>query len=1726
MKNSVPERRPVSHPQSFATLDPLEPRTLYSANPLPASELSTDFAAAVVVAGDAYEVNNSVATAFNLETAQGSLSELAGLATATDNDWYRVQAGAGRFEAELQLDAAEGDLNLQIFTAEGSLITGAYSVEDNSSVGIDVTEDTELLLFVYSRGDNYQGNGYNLTWNAVDPATGPVDPVDPEGPVDPVDPEGPVDPVDPEGPVDPVDPEGPVDPVDPEGPVDPVDPEGPVDPVDPEGPVDPVDPEGPVDPVDPEGPVDPINPTAPVAGTEDSFEDNNSRQTATVLPTASGSLAATSTDNDWYRLDVLAGDQVTFTLSNVVAEGDLNIELYGASGGPLTGRYNVEPVSEVSFTLDADGPIFAFIYSRGDNNQGNVYQLAWTGGETTEPIDPVDPVDPEGPVDPVDPEGPVNPVDPEGPVDPVDPEGPVDPVDPEGPVDPVDPEGPVDPVDPEGPVDPVDPEGPVDPVDPEGPVDPVDPEGPVDPVDPEGPVDPVDPEGPVDPVDPEGPVDPLNPTAPVAGTEDSFEDNNSRQTATVLPTASGSLAATSTDNDWYRLDVLAGDQVTFTLSNVVAEGDLNIELYGASGGPLTGRYNVEPVSEVSVTLDADGPIFAFIYSRGDNNQGNVYQLAWSGGETTEPIDPVDPVDPEGPVDPVDPEGPVDPVDPEGPVDPVDPEGPVDPVDPEGPVDPVDPEGPVDPVDPEGPVDPVDPEGPVDPVDPEGPVDPVDPEGPVDPINPTAPVAGTEDSFEDNNSRQTATVLPTASGSLAATSTDNDWYRLDVLAGDQVTFTLSNVVAEGDLNIELYGASGGPLTGRYNVEPVSEVSFTLDADGPIFAFIYSRGDNNQGNVYQLAWTGGETTEPIDPVDPVDPEGPVDPVDPEGPVDPVDPEGPVDPVDPEGPVDPVDPEGPVDPVDPEGPVDPVDPEGPVDPVDPEGPVDPVDPEGPVDPVDPEGPVDPLNPTAPVAGTEDSFEDNNSRQTATVLPTASGFLEATSTDNDWYRLDGLAGDQVTFTLSNVVAEGDLNIELYGASGGPLTGRYNVEPVSEVSVTLDADGPVFAFIYSRGDNNQGNVYQLAWTGGEAAEPIDPVDPTDPSDPGAPSDPTDPTIDVYEDNNTLATAFVLSGVNGSLLEDQGLATATDADFYRVTVGAGDFTAAVSSVDAPGTLRLSLFDADGVLIAESADTLDQPALSATLDTQGEYVLQVSLIDAASDAAVVYDLNWDGQRFIEPFPVLEPVIREGVAAWVQAALTDRADVLVLGDSVVFIDGVGWDGGLSAGFDRTLGLAGTGLLSGNFTNSNGAGYGYESFGQNPSNWFFEFVPGTDVDALTNDEINSDEFARSQHPFGQITVNPGRGTATEIGVQVSAQGDTAEPDRAFTFEAYVSGDGAVYNVTRTAADGTTEAVGLQQVVGEETQKVSFAFAAGETAADAFQSVAITEPSPLSFIPFGSDRTLNETPLTVSNFRLLETGSTGATVTSWGYGGESTREFVEEQYRPLGQENRAEILNRVVDGGSGKLLVFIMEGLNDRNETQASLNGIEDANSSEAFVDNVSTLIAEVRSDWEAAGNDASDLEFVTFGTYDQNSDVRLEGYSAALQQHALDNEGVSFIDLRTLSEGLTLDEMVELGFINGVFPDGSGEDFIHVTEAGAVFYGEAIASLLAATATPELADTPSEATDTATAAAGLQLFDADGVMQVERIETATNSEVSFALPPTGDAGLGYDLSWSDSL
>ena len=199
-----------------------------------------------------------------------------------------------------------------------------------------------------------------------------------------------------------------------------------------------------------------------------------------------------------------------------------------------------------------------------------------------------------------------------------------------------------------------------------------------------------------------------------------------------------------------------------------------------------------------------------------------------------------------------------------------------------------------------------------------------------------------------------------------------------------------------------------------------------------------------------------------------------------------------------------------------------------------------------------------------------------------------------------------------------------LYDANGALIAQTTDAAGLTEL---LDADGDYLLRV-DASDVDAAANYDLAWNGQELTEPVDangaliaqttdaagltgadgdPVDPVDPVDP------TEPTPDAYEDNNALASAYALTGTSGSLAEALGLATATDADWYQVTVGAGDFTASVTSDNDTVVFTLGLYDADGALIAQTTDTA---GLAELLDADGDYLLRVD----ASDVDVCRELR--------------------------------------------------------------------------------------------------------------------------------------------------------------------------------------------------------------------------------------------------------------------------------------------------------------------------------------------------------------------------------------------------------------------------------------------------------------------------------------------------------------------------
>ena len=129
---------------------------------------------------DAYEENDTPQQAEFFDPTGGSLSTIRGLATSTDNDYYRFNLdSAGTFTAVLDSVPAEGEINIEIYDAGNNLLSFNYNSEESSTLFANVDFGQELWVYVYGTG-GFHDNTYDLSWNFVPaqdvPALPPADP--------------------------------------------------------------------------------------------------------------------------------------------------------------------------------------------------------------------------------------------------------------------------------------------------------------------------------------------------------------------------------------------------------------------------------------------------------------------------------------------------------------------------------------------------------------------------------------------------------------------------------------------------------------------------------------------------------------------------------------------------------------------------------------------------------------------------------------------------------------------------------------------------------------------------------------------------------------------------------------------------------------------------------------------------------------------------------------------------------------------------------------------------------------------------------------------------------------------------------------------------------------------------------------------------------------------------------------------------------------------------------------------------------------------------------------------------------------------------------------------------------------------------------------------------------------------------------------------------------------
>ncbi len=396
---------------------------------------------------------------------------------------------------------------------------------------------------------------------------------------------------------------------------------------------------------------------------------------------------------------------------------------------------------------------------------------------------------------------------------------------------------------------------------------------------------------------------------------------------------------------------------------------------------------------------------------------------------------------------------------------------------------------------------------------------------------------------------------------------------------------------------------------------------------------------------------------------------------------------------------------------------------------------------------------------------------------------------------------------------------------------------------------------------------------------------------------------------------------------------------------------------------------------------------------------------------------------------DSLINSGTRDWVAAATTGRADMLIIGDSIVN-HGLGWTGGIAHAASSRIGLAGTGLAAlGLPAKSPGEGGGSLILSQDWSRSVYTlpedlwgYSLGSRVSVLWNEEPT----ARFWQAMGLYDNLLDGSAAYDWQLWASATGGV---------------DGSIQGLRATRVLSPFNRQVLQTsdpvVVTASTnslQLIELPFAAAPGQASDWQEFALINTSKDTAVFYN---------------RLIAPDKTGITVTGWSYPGGTMNDFVTDLYDNgrFHQDGRAAYLSALVQGNSGKLNVVIAMGDNDSGETEASLTlGITPGYSAEAFVDNVKTQIALVTADWAHAGLPAGDLSFTLSSTYQIGPELlgadrvaRLEEYRDALRVLAGTDSRFSFIDMWGASP--TAQEAVAKNYIH------DGE---HPSQMGSLLYG----------------------------------------------------------------------------
>ncbi|MDA9854578.1 clostripain-related cysteine peptidase [bacterium] len=220
-------------------------------------------------------------------------------------------------------------------------------------------------------------------------------------------------------------------------------------------------------------------------------------------------------------------------------------------------------------------------------------------------------------------------------------------------------------------------------------------------------------------------------------------------------------------------------------------------------------------------------------------------------------------------------------------------------------------------------------------------------------------------------------------------------------------------------------------------------------------------------------------------------------------------------------------------------------------------------------------------------DSFAnayDVNSKSSASLdsaLTSLSGLNISSALDLDFYLIEVADGETFTVDLTFGTGAGDLDLEIYDQQRLYIDGSYF--GVNKESLTISEPGTYYLAAYGF-DGAEGNYSLSASAFSGIAE------------------------DIYEDNDTLATAYDFGVQNTSVsgyFTDLTIDKAYDDDYFAFTIDtAADLDITIAFDHDKGDLDVELLDSSGNWLAGSSTVADEETISVKELAAGDYYFTV------------------------------------------------------------------------------------------------------------------------------------------------------------------------------------------------------------------------------------------------------------------------------------------------------------------------------------------------------------------------------------------------------------------------------------------------------------------------------------------------------------------------------------------